>query len=56
MANVILVLQPGVEPVPPIAEVQNLNHWTTREVPLTSSFVCGNLIDVTSRNFFNFNV
>ena len=33
MANGILALQPGVEPVPPIAEVQNLNHWTTREAP-----------------------
>ena len=29
----ILVLQPGIEPVPPTVEVWNINHWTTREVP-----------------------
>ena len=28
----ILVLQPGIEPMLPTVEVQNLNHWTTREV------------------------
>ena len=29
----ILVPQPGMEPTPPVAQVWNLNHWTTREVP-----------------------
>ena len=26
-----LVLQPGIEPVPPAVEVWSLNHWTTKE-------------------------
>ena len=30
----ILVPRPGIEPVPPAMEVQSLNHWTAREVPL----------------------
>ncbi|XP_073665439.1 solute carrier family 22 member 18 isoform X11 [Tursiops truncatus] len=30
----ILVPQPGIEPVPPAAEAQSLNHWTAREVPV----------------------
>ena len=29
----ILVPQPGIEPTPPVVEVQNLNHWATREFP-----------------------
>ena len=29
----ILVLRPGVEPVPPALEMQSIKHWTTREVP-----------------------
>ena len=24
--------RPGMEPVPPVVEAQNLNHWTAREV------------------------
>ena len=28
----ILVPQPGVEPAPPVVEVQSLNHWTAGEV------------------------
>ena len=28
-----LVPQPGIEPVLPALEAQNLNHWTAREVP-----------------------
>ena len=28
----ILVLRPGIEPIPPALEVWSLNHWTTREV------------------------
>ena len=24
---------PGIEPVSPAVEAQNLNHWTAREVP-----------------------
>ena len=26
----------GVKPVPPAVEVQSLNHWTAREVPITA--------------------
>ena len=29
----ILVPQPGTEPMFPTLEAQSLNHWTTREVP-----------------------
>ena len=29
----ILVPQKGVKPRPPAWEAQNLNHWTTGEVP-----------------------
>ena len=29
----ILVPWPGIEPLPSAVEVQNLNHWTAREVP-----------------------
>ena len=32
MACWILTPQPGIEPALPVLEVQNLNHWTTREV------------------------
>ena len=28
-----LVLQPGIEPVPPAVEARSLNHWTAKEVP-----------------------
>ena len=34
MACGILVLRTGFEAMPPTLEVQSLNHWTTREVPL----------------------
>ena len=34
VAHQISVFQPGVEPAPPVLEAQNLNHWTTREVPV----------------------
>ena len=33
----ILVPWPGIEPKPPVAEAQSLNHWTTREVHHISS-------------------
>ena len=38
----ILVSPPGIKPVPPALEVGNLNHWTTREVPIYvfCLFVC----------------
>ena len=36
----ILALQPGIEPVPPALEVRSLNHWTAREVPYSSVFIC----------------
>ena len=29
----ILVPQPGMEPMPPAMEAQDLNHWTARKVP-----------------------
>ena len=29
----ILVPWPGIEPMPPALEAENLNHWTTREAP-----------------------
>ena len=29
-----LVPQSGIEPGPPELEMQNLSHWTTREVPI----------------------
>ena len=32
----ILVLQPGIKPMPPVLEAWSLNHWTTREVPVFS--------------------
>ena len=35
-AYVILVPRPGIEPLPTAVEVQSLNHWTGREVPLTT--------------------
>ena len=30
--------QPGIQPVPPAMEAQNLNHWTTGEVPYFTYF------------------
>ena len=39
MACGILVPQPGIEPAPLALEVQNLNHWTAREVPLVPFLV-----------------
>ena len=33
-----LVPRPGIEPVPPAAEAQSLNHWTAREVRVRSYF------------------
>ena len=34
MAYGILVHLPEIELVPPAVDVQNFNHWTTREVPV----------------------
>ena len=31
----ILVPPPGIEPIPPAMEAWSLNHWTTREVPIS---------------------
>ena len=33
----LIVLRPGVEPVPSASELWSLNHWTTREVPASLS-------------------
>ena len=30
----ILVLQPGIKPMPPAVGAQSLNHWPAREVPI----------------------
>ena len=38
MACRILVPQPGIEPTPPAVEAWNLNHWTTKEIPVSSCF------------------
>ena len=35
----ILVPQPGIEPVSPALGVWNLNHWTAREVPQPLFFI-----------------
>ena len=32
-AHGILVLGPGIKFMPPAVDMQNLNHWTTSEVP-----------------------
>ena len=32
-AHGILVLQPGIKPVPPALEARSVNHWTARKVP-----------------------
>ena len=37
----ILVPWPGIEPMPPAVEVQSLNHWTSKEVPV-AHVVCSN--------------
>ena len=34
----ILVPQLGIEPMPPMVEVQSLNNWTTREFPNSMIF------------------
>ena len=36
----ILVPPPGLKPVPPAVEAQNLNHWTAREVLQLGVCVC----------------
>ena len=33
VAHGILVPWPGIQPTPPALRAQNLNHWTSREVP-----------------------
>ena len=33
----MLVLLPGIKPIPPAVEAQSLNHWTATEVPI---FIC----------------
>ena len=34
----VLVPQPDIKHVSPTLEAQSLNHWTTREVPITCNF------------------
>ena len=38
-----LVPRPGIKPTPPALEVWNLNHWTTREVPIILFFTLRNV-------------
>ena len=38
MACRILVLQPGIEPVPTELGAQSLNHWTAKEVLVMDIF------------------
>ena len=33
--NSRICLESGIEPMPPAVEVQNPNHWTAREFPVT---------------------
>ena len=49
----ILVLQSGIEPVPPAVEIQSLNHWSVREVPRSFS-VCFFCFFKKQRFFFFF--
>ena len=39
MAYGILVPLSGIEPVPPAVEAWNLNHWTSKEVPLLAFLI-----------------
>ena len=48
MACGILVPEPGIEPMPPAADVQSLNHWIAREVPIM-------IFNINSFFFFFFN-
>ena len=53
----ILVLQPGMEPVPPAEEVWNLNSWTAREVSSNTHFLTSEKMSITfsiKENLFNF--
>ena len=38
MCTEILVPQPGIEPMTPALEVQSVNLWTAREIPVSSFF------------------
>ena len=39
----ILVLSPGIEPLPSEVEAQNLNHWTTMEAQAHVLLICVSL-------------
>ena len=36
----MLVLQPGIIPMPPALAAWSLNHWTTREAPKFFAYIC----------------
>ena len=38
-ASIILVPWPGTEPVPLAVKAQSSNHWTTRELPASLSYI-----------------
>ena len=50
----ILVPQPGMEPVPPAVEAQSLNHWTIKEVHLSTRVesISPNLLQPASLGMF----
>ena len=54
-ARGILVPKPGIEPMPPAAEAQSLNHWTAKEVSGVPHFLfVGNRLYSPSLTFPKF--
>ena len=52
MACGILAMLPGIEPMPPAVEVQILNPWTIRKVPLiTVDIILDHLAEVVDIYF-----
>ena len=49
MACGLLVSQPGIEPVFPALEVQNLNLWTTKEVP---RYILNSFLRIFTEKYF----
>ena len=55
----ILIPKLGIEPKPPIVEVQNLNHWTTvllviQVVPLCLGVACLSVYRMKCQNVCNY--
>ena len=54
--TLLIILQLGIEPLPPAVEAPSLNHWTTREVLAFVSFSlinCNYIFMVTKQCFKN---